>query len=508
MKLFSILSTMLILNTLTYAISLEQTIQMTLENDSTINIKKVDISNYEGLYLQSKQKFDTNFNLSSDAQKERSAESIYLNDDTINNDRINYDAYFSKYLESGYNFKAGVAYNESQLTYNSSNRDYDYNQGGIYFSINKALLKGSSQEIITSDTDQAKYNLKISTYSYENQINTSLYRTINAYWEFLYAYKKSNLDLDSKLRAQHLIENIDELIIADAKPKADILQPKANLNSKTLTSLNSKQLVNDKRYDMGITIGYNLQKSLAIDTPIDKFPEPTMDILGGITDDYYNYFTDLALKRRVDLKILDLNIKKDKLDIAVAKDSLKSELDLTLNASYDGTNRDENILSSFDNFNNSNIEGNSVKLALTYKFPIENSYAKGLYISNKSKLSQDIIKHDELKREISYRVNRLLDQIKITILSYKEIENSIINYLAASKNEKIKYAMGFSTILNIIQTEDLLYAERLKRLFILKTYALQIAELRYITSNIVNSDNNLNINYKKFFVIKWNNNEK
>ena len=505
-KLFSILFIILVCNTFTYAISLKQTIQMTLENDSTINIKKEDISNYEGLYLQSKQEFDTNFNLTSSIQRDKSAESVYLNNNTTNNDTASYDASLSKYLESGYTFTSGITYDESKLTYNSSNTDYKYNQSGIYFSINKALLKDSSQEVITSDKQQSKYNLKISTYSYKYQLNTSLYNTINSYWEFLYAYEKSKLDFESKQRAQRLIENTNELIIADSKPRADILQPKANLNSKVLTLLNTEQLVNDKRYEMGTKIGYNLQKSLSIDMPIDDFPKPGMNNLENIADNYH--FINLAIEQRIDLKLLDLNIKKAKLDILVAKDSFKSDLDLTLSASYNGTSRDEDITSSFDNYNSNKIEGNSVKLALEYKFPIENSYAKGLYLSNKSKLSQSIINYDELKRNISYEVNKLLDQIKITILSYKEIENSVIDYAAALENEKIKYTMGFSTILNIIQTEDSLYAEKIKRLSILKTYALQIAKLHYTTSNIVNNDENLNINHTKFFVIKWNENAK
>ena len=505
-KLFSALCVLFAYNTYIYAVSLEQTIKMTLENDSTISIKKVDVSNYEGLLLQSKQEFDTNFNLTSSFQREKAPESVYLNNNTINNDTVSYDASLSKYFESGYTLTSGVTYNESKLTYNSSNTNYKYNQSGIYFSINKALLKNSSQEVITSNKQQAKYNLKMSTYSYKKQLNTSLYNSINSYWEYLYAYEKSKLDSESKQRAQLLIQNTNELIMADSKPRADILQPKANLNSKVLTSLSTKQLLNDKRYDMGTQVGYNLKKSLSIDMPTDNFPQPVINNIKLLEEKYH--FINSALNQRIDLKLLELEMKKAELDILVAKDGFKSDLDLTLSASYDGTSKDETITSSLDNYYNNNIEGNAIKLALEYKFPIENSYAKGLYLSNKAKLSQSKINYDELKRNISYEINKLLDQIKITILSYKEIENSILDYTAALKNEKIKYTMGFSTILNIIQTEDSLYAEKVKRLNILKTYALQITQLHYISSNIVNNDRNLNVNPNKFFVIKWNKNAK
>lgn len=505
LKVYFILFMLITNSSFVYAINLKDVIKITLEKESSIIIKKENIANYKGLYLQSKQNFDTTVNLSSNIQRAKSAQDAFISNNTINNEILNYNVYLNKYFETGYDVKGGIRYNESKMTDNSLHQDYNYQKNEIFFSISKALLKNSSREVITSSKQQAQYDLDMSVYQYKQQINSSLYNSIVAYWEFVYAYEKSKLDLESSKRAKVLIENINELIKADAKPRADALQPKANLNSKTLILLNTQQLVSDQRYNIGLKLGHKLEENLAINFPSDNFPKPTMANLKLLKN--RDYYISLALKKRIDLKLLNLEIKKAKLNIVVAKDESKSNLDLKLDASYAGTSRDKNDISSLGNYFNNGLNGNSINLSLEYKFPIENSYAKGLYISNLSALSQSKLKYKELKREIKYEISKLLDQIKVTILAYKEIEASIVDYSAAFKNEKIKYTMGFSTILDVIQTEDTLYGEKLKRLDILKNYALQIAKLHYITSNIINNNKNLNIDYTKFFVIRSDKNE-
>lgn len=504
-KVFFILIICFIGNSFVYAISIKETITLTLQQNSAIQIKKEEQHDYKGLLIQSNQKFDTNFNLTSYYEQKQTPQSIYLSDKTSDVDTLNYEASVSKYFDNGVTVESGVIYNESQLQYSNSNTQYNYNQSNVYFTINKALFKNSTEEIITADKKLSQYDVDISNYSFKSQLNSSLYNSIQAYWEFVYAYKKTKLDLEAKQRAMILIDNINELIISDTKPRADILQPKASLNTKELTLLNSQRLLSDKRYDFGMNVGNNLEDNLRVKIPSDDFPYPTIQRLTLLEN--RQYFSSIALRQRMDLKTLDTQIKKSKLVISVAKDSLKSDFDVSLRGSYDGINRDKNINSSIENLHSNDMSGNSVKVALQYTLPIENSYANGLYLSSKSKLSQSKINFDELKRNIEYDVNKLLDQLKITILSFKQIEVSVKNYIDALQNEKIKYTMGFSTTLNIIQTEDSLYAEKVKRLDILKTYALQIAKLHYITSNIIEESENLNIDYKKFYAIKWNNHE-
>ena len=79
---------------------------------------------------------------------------------------------------------------------------------------------------------------------------------------------------------------------------------------------------------------------------------------------------------------------------------------------------------------------------------------------------------------------------------------SIKNYEEAVENEQLKYSLGLSTMLNVIQTNDSLYDEQIRKLDILKTYATQIAQL-YFDIGILSNDNKteFSIDYKDFFTI-------
>jgi len=469
------------------AITLKETIEMTLKKDSGISIKYQEFNEHKGLYIQSNEQFDANLNINSSITDTTYPSSTYEGTETLNPKTVQNSFFVSKQYENGFYVENGF------LIKNRLHSNQEYTQSSVFFTVNKALLKNSSEEIITADKKNAQYNMQISDYMYKNQLNNSLYLSIEAYWELLYASKKFELDRESKDETNEFMENINELIKYDMKPKADLLQAKASFNSKTISLLNSQSQLNDSKYNIGLFIGSDLEENQDMDLPIDEFPIPNTNDLKILEDTLF--FKTKAIQNREDLKILDINVQKAQLGILIAKESLKSDLNLNLDLNLN-INETHTISQNDDDLNS-----NSARLSLEYKFPIKNSLAEGLRISNEAKLLKSKIELNELKRKISYETNKLLDEMKLTIVNFKEVKTSIDDYNSALENEKIKYSMGFSTILNIIQTKDLLYFEKVKRLLILKAYSLQLLKLYMLTSTMIDDSSTFYINTNKFYTV-------
>lgn len=481
-----------------FALSFADSIRITLSKNSDILLKKEDVKYYEGLNLKQEGTFDTNLSASADIGTAKTQYSLYADEGVNKDNTINYDVHLDKNLEYGLALESGITYAESRL--NELGTQAESNTSKIYFSITRPLLKSSDKEIITADKKLAKYDVDISNYTYKRQVNQSVYNSVTAYWSYVLAYKKYYLDIQSEKRAQTLLEETKELIFADTKPRSDELQPLASYNSKILNALTTKQTFKNSKYTLGTNLGIKLLDVNAIKKPVDSFPIPSDGVLTKLKDK--KHFYTLGLQNRMDLKVYEMNLEKSKLSMRVAKDQLQGDLDIKFSTDHTGVANDEGISNSISNLYDHNRSENSSTLALSYTFPIENSTARGMYIAYNSQLAQNRIKLEEFKRTIHLDIDQTIENIKIIVTSYNQIKESIKHYEKAVENEKLKYSLGMSTMLNVIQTMDSLYDEQARELEALQTYAAQIAQL-YFDTGILSSDNTteFSIDYTDFFTI-------
>ncbi len=481
-----------------FALSFLDSIRITLSKNTDILLKKEDIKYYEGLNLKQEGTFDTNLSASTNYGNSNTQYSLYA-DEGINKDNtVNYDVHLDKNLEYGLALESGITYAESRL--NEIGTHAESNTSKIYFSITRPLLKSSDKDIITSDKKLAQYDVDISNYNYKRQVNQSIYNSATAYWSYVLAYKKYYLDIKSEKRAKLLLEETKELISVDTKPKSDELQPLASYNSKILNALTTKQNLKNSKYTLGTNLGITLIDVNYIKKPTDTFPIPSDDVLIKLKDK--KRFYNMGLQNRMDLKVYELNLKKMQLNKKVAKDQMQGDLDLKFSVDYTGVANDEGVNNSISNLYDNDRSENSGSVSLTYTFPIENSSARGTYIAYNSQLAQNRIKLEEFKRIINIDIDKAIENIKIIVLSYNQIKESVKHYEKAVENEKLKYSLGMSTMLNVIQTTDSLYDEQIRELEALQTYAVQIAQL-YFDIGILSDDDTteFSIDYADFFTI-------
>lgn len=497
-----------------FALEFTDAVKTTLSNNPDIRLQKENMQYYKGLNLREEGAFDTVLSSSISAGKTEVQNSAFFDQGITKNKPVNYNIQLDKKLENSLSLQSGINYTENNI--DSNNINLISNSSKVYFSINKPLLRGSDRIVVTANKSLSELDAEMSHYNYRRQVNTSIYNVAAAYWSYVLSNKIYQLTIQIKQRAQLLLNDTRKLINADQRPAGDMILARAHYDSVSLNLFTAEQLNKNSKYALGLAMGIPFSDINTIEDPSDFFPIPIVDISGKtVPSDSLNipnndilklsdkeYFYAWALKHRMDVQTYELSLEKSKLNLKVSKDQLRAQLDLKLSTDYAGVENNEDIISSVDNIFDNNKNEYSVYLSLTYKFPIANNAADGTFIANKSQVSQNEIKLQEYKRKIFFSIDQSLESFELSKLVYRQIELSIKNYQKALKNEKLKYSLGMSTMIDVIQAQDTLNNEEIKRLGLLKDYAMLLATLNFdIGISEWDSDNAYSIDYSKFFKI-------
>lgn len=487
-----------------FALDIKETIETTLSNNPDIKIYKENVNYFKGLQQSSEGTFDTTLSSTITRENDDVPNSTYYDSGVSKAHIVSYGVELDKKFESGFDVQGGVKYQGEDVSVNG----YDSSSGlsdvkvkshytKVYFNITKPLLKGASSDVVTADKQLSEINTQIGLLNYKRQINSSVYKSVLSYWNYLYAVEAYKIEKDAKSRSQKLLEVTKKLIKADILPASGILHPTVDLNSKSSALIIAKDSMKNAKYDLCIQIGDKLEKMDTLGEPDTQFPLPDEMILKRIDD--RTYFYEMAFENRADYQISKKNLEKSKVSLEVATDDLKSQLDLKLYANHKNIQNDGDMYTSVTNPYDHHINEQTVGASLVYTIPIANNYAQGRQIALKSKIAQEYVQDTELKRDIKLQINKTLDNLQSIILNYDQIKDSVESYEKLLANEMKKYLLGMSTITDVIQVQDAYDAQKMQLLQVLKSYATLLAQLNYYTGICVEDETGrYTVEHRKF----------
>jgi len=487
-----------------FALDIKETIETTLSNNPDIMIYKENVNYFRGLQQSAEGMFDTMLSSTISRENDDVPNSTYYESGMNKAQIVSYGVKLDKKFESGFDVQGGIKYQGEDVSingYDSSSGLSDVkvksNYTKVYFNIIKPLLKGAGSDVVTADKELAKINTQIGLLNYRRQINSSVYKSVLSYWNYLYAVEAYKIEKDAKERSQKLLEITKKLIKADVLPASGILHPTVDLNSKSSALIIAKDDMKNAKYDLCVQIGDKLEKMESLGDPDTQFPLPDEMILKRI-DDRASFY-EIAFENRADYQVSKKNLEKSKVTLDVATDDLKSQLDLKLYADHKNIQNDGDMYTSLTNPYDHHINGQTVGASLVYTIPIANNYAQGRYIALKSKIAQEYVRDAELKRDIELQINKTLDNLQSIILNYEEIKNSVESYEKLLANEMKKYLLGMSTIADVIQIQDSYDAQKMQLLEVLKSYAILLAQLNYNTGICVeDGTGHYTVEHRKF----------
>lgn len=280
-----------------------------------------------------------------------------------------------------------------------------------------------------------------------------------------------------------MVESIKVLIAADEVAATDLQRMQANLADKSSVRITNMQNVVEAQQQMGLTIGLDYPDFYKVKELSGEFPSPPekeLEELSGMLQ----ALLGLSLSMRSDYLASLKDQESNQILVVAAENNLKPKLDLDLNFGFAGQDEGRSWRSYYTPLYN-DIPGISQSVALRYTFPPSNKTAKGLYLRQTAKLRQAKITTDNLARNIYSNVTVALESVLNQSRALMEARQAVKAYRTAVQNEKEKFRLGMSTLLDIIDTDDRLTDAMLNEINTHLQLATAIARLRFETGTII-----------------------
>ncbi|MBI4799482.1 MAG: TolC family protein [Desulfarculus sp.] len=356
-------------------------------------------------------------------------------------------------------------------------------QATVQFQVVVPLLKGLGEEATGAPERAAQRDLESAQMSYLHSISQNLYNAINGYWLLRQAQYSLDVNIESEARARKLLEEVRFLVEADQTPRSTMVNLQANLGLKSAQRQAAQRSVLAAAENLANSLGLSGRGVMGMPLAADEFPPPqAMPLVAG--EDIYR---GMAMVRRADLKAAKAKEQAAQENLVAALDAMKPKVSLTLAAGYNGLSEIE----SYDSYGRSitdGIYGPSVLGKLDFEFPLQNRAARGQMLASKAQLRQAQINHGDLARQVELGVTSALATMAAAARQYADASGSVENYRQSADDERIKFQLGISTILDVIQVEDQLTSALLNQVAALQGYASALARLRYETGTLLSGD--------------------
>ena len=459
-------------------ISLIESVNTTLSKDPVIQIEKRQVEISKGSLEARSSVFDLEFDgvgsngTSRDPLTEAQQSALGDGRDKLQTDSAVLSAGLSKLFRSGWLLAPTLT---TSRTETDTSGTVAANSTSFDISASYPLLRGRGREVVTSGETSSKLNLESARMTLKHLVSIRVLNTATAYFDYVSAHKSLSILRESENRAQLLVNETKRLIEADEVPANESLQLLANLADKTASRISQQQALFDAKQALGLAMGLDLSAITDLGMPSDTFPD--FSKWEAPARDEEAFFIEEAFRRRFDLKSAETLLRIAQIQQTVSRNGLKSKLDFSLQAGYNSL--DEG--SSYDQFFGSiaNDPGFNATATLQYQWTFKNQSAKGTFRSASATLEQNILQTDDLKRNIASSVLSAIEALRSKGEELKASSEAIQLYQSAINNEKKKFRLGFSTLLDVISLEDRLTSTLLSYLNRQALYTVAILNFRF-----------------------------
>lgn len=465
---------------------------MAFDKNPSIQRSFLSIKDAEAGLLVQKSMFD--FNLRSELSYKKSRYNLFENDprnqyiNKILTDNADLNSTLSKKFRTGQTAEFGLqyAYNKNNYPFNDFSQFVGPNVGNhssyMSFTLSQPLLRGRGNVNMLYEKISSLY-IENSKHNFEYSNSYEILQIAGAYWSYYTAYKSLDIYKQNESRVRNVLEMTKELVKADKKPAGDLAQVNADLANQERLTIAAEQNLYNAKLNLGRVIGLSEQESAMLDVPVNDFPSVSESGFGNSVDK--EALINMALDKRADIKAVAKVAEAIKLEVDIAHNNLRPQLDLSGFVFYGSAsvgNGLENTFNSFSNYHGRNIGGGA---RLTFNFPLNNNLAKGNYAKAVVASNDQAVTNENLKRNISLNINTDINNLNSSVIILNKAEQALTFYKEAFKNEQEKFQTGLTTLLNVILFQERLTASELDYLQAQQIFANQIVTLRHDTGTLI-----------------------
>ena len=197
--------------------------------------------------------------------------------------------------------------------------------GTLFYQFTQPLLNGFGRTINTSQIRIAQNNLAISEIQFEQQVMDLVVQATNAYWDLVATYEEIRVQQGALDLAQRVHEDTETQVAIGTMARFEVLQTQQTLASRReglIVAQASLTRIEDNLKAMISRVSDPALVLLRLN-PIEDIrnrTDPVLPVEQGI---------QLALLNRPELRQAELNLRNSEINLAVARNGLRPQLDLT-----------------------------------------------------------------------------------------------------------------------------------------------------------------------------------
>lgn len=356
------------------------------------------------------------------------------------------------------------------------------NRGKVNFSIRVPLLKGSGESAAAGEI-AANLEWAASKEDLRYAIAQSVLNTVTAYWGLLAAGKSLDIARESEASVRRMVGETRKLIEADELPAADLNMLRASLLDKTAARIFAEQALLNAQQRLGQAMGLPYLQISALEAA-DGFPSLPTGL--SALESQLARLIGMAMQRRPDLKAAQLHQDSARTLTGAAQTNLKPQLDVTVSVGYAGL-AEGGSAGALGGLTQ-NRGGANIGTSISYQWPFDNNVARGRYRQQAAVYDQSTIRAASVERAIGIGVESALTGLARGALQLRESEEAVELYRISLENEKTKYLLGTSTMIDVLTVNDRLLNARLSNISYRLNTLNALAQLNFQTGALLAED--------------------
>ncbi len=453
--------------------TLEQALIQALENNTTLQTRRLDpIISEKNIDIQ-KATFDTQISANVDAT---ATDFDHVNNENRSATDLSAAATISKKFATGTTVSLGVDADRDEST--SLSEDYLNHEDsfGTELKITQSLLRGRGRDVNLASIRKAEINSEITHQQLRRYIETLIYNVTTAYWNLFLEQKKLAVYQESYDLAMDHEREVEVFIKNGKVAEIELAQVKGEVSARREKLIQARGAIDKKRLTLLGILNYNDLTDDAWRQKIDPSDDPTRGY--GELESVQAY-VNIALQKRPEIRESQLKIDREGVDVVVTKNGLLPKLDF-----FVAVGRTD-YSDSFRTRDDADSSNDSIKFGLSFNYGLGNRAERARYDQYLAREKREELAFDNLQDTISQEVRSAyidcttdLDAIDAVAVTRDLREQSL-------KTQTIKFELGKATNNDIADAQRDLLESQINYTEAVVDYVKARLRLHYLDGSLI-----------------------
>jgi outer membrane protein TolC len=340
------------------------------------------------------------------------------------------------------------------------------------------LQRGRGETATAADEQAARVEVAAALEAQAYGISAQVAATGYAFYACLAAREELAIRQAAEELTMGSMAAVRAMITAAMLDPADLLQARAVVASKQAQRRAAEALLQTRRFQLGAAMGYPPDQVDRTPMPSGTFPEPVSaaELARLNPADCVRR----SLVHRGDLAAARQRLASADILLAQARQGLRPQLDLDLQAGYAGYREEGRLASTY-----SDLSGPNVQVGLRLGLPVKNDMARGYLATRHAARRQAEERAAQLASQIGAEILAALEDLRAGIDQYRLVADGEAIFQQAFTHEQKKLSTGASSLSDVLQLQDRYTDVRLARVAAMEACASALIRLRLVTGTLL-----------------------